>query len=423
MAKIIKLVWGVLPFIFVSLCVVLITMFERITGNTLRILSRNLLILLWIISFGVVLFWGQLRFNAFRQKAEEEKANRIVLDALSILLNVLSAFVMGCLILGGVFFVILSHKTEHVTVRNNIKLVACVDYFSGVNVNYYQYKNPFFYGKRLGFEHYAADTGDPLAEPLGYPPLEWRFWDSDGNILDSGSNEVTWGEEIDEKEMQEIQKKIILQEKAEIRELNAAVMDYQGDELIFSFSIDDFIDSFNGYYWADYESRYLLPSSMWISFVYESSIHSKYASNYLYFTPDETVWSFPTVSVFTPSDESYVQEFMLSFDDHSYTESMYHLYERTCFYTIKVLFPSFDDAEIVELYTKLKELAYQNVFPNEQGYSSDSIPAALFYKDGIGLYPYFAIGESVHLCVIPVTDQTITAFEAKGTAIYEIPGG
>ena len=193
MAKIIKLVWGVLPFIFVSLCVVLVTMFERITGDTLRILFRNLLILLWVISFGVVLFWGQLRFNAFRQKAEEEKANRIVLGALSILLNVLSALVMGCLILGGVIFAILSHKTEYVTVRNNIKLVACIDYFSGVTVNYYQYKNPFFYGKRLGFEHYAADTGDPLGESPGYPPLEWRFWDSDGNILDSGSNEAAWG--------------------------------------------------------------------------------------------------------------------------------------------------------------------------------------------------------------------------------------
>lgn len=420
MAKIIKLVWGVLPFIFVSLCVVLVTMFERITGDTLRILSRNLLILLWVISFGVVLFWGQLRFNAFRQKAEEEKANRIMLGALSILLNVLSALVMGCLILGGVIFAILSHKTEYVTVRNNIKLVACIDYFSGVTVNYYQYKNPFFYGKRLGFERYVADIGDPLAESRGYPPLEWSFWDLDGNILDSGSNEIIWGEEIDEEEMQ---KQIILREKAEIRELDAAVMDYQEDELVFSFSIDDFIDSFNGYYWEDYESRYLLPSSMWISFVYESSIHSKYASNYYYFTPDETMWSLPTVSVFTPSDESYVQEIMLSFDDHSYTESMYHLYERTCFYTIKVLFPSFDDTEIVELYTKLNELAYQDIFPNEHGYSSDSIPVALFYKDGIGLYPYFAIGESVHLCVIPVTDQTITAFEAKGTAIYEIPRG
>ena len=69
MAKIIKLVWGVLPFIIVSLCVVLITMFEGITGDTMRILSRNLLILLWAVSFGVVPFGRQLRFNAFRQKA------------------------------------------------------------------------------------------------------------------------------------------------------------------------------------------------------------------------------------------------------------------------------------------------------------------------------------------------------------------
>lgn len=350
MVKIIRFVWGVLPVAIVSLCWIFISVIERITGDTLRNFYRNLLIFLWITSFGIVLLWGKLKFNAFRQKVDAEKANRIVFSAISILINVLSAFVMGCLILGGAFFAVLSYRAERITVRNDIKLVACVDYFSGVTVDYYQYKNPLFYGKRLGFERYVADIGDPLAESRGYPPLEWSFWDLDGNILDSGSNEIIWGEEIDEEEMQ---KQIILREKAEIRELDAAVMDYQEDELVFSFSIDDFIDSFNGYYWEDYESRYLLPSSMWISFVYESSIHSKYASNYYYFTPDETMWSLPTVSVFTPSDESYVQEIMLSFDDHSYTESMYHLYERTCFYTIKVLFPSFDDTEIVELYTKL----------------------------------------------------------------------
>ncbi len=49
MAKIIRLVWGVLPFMIVSLCLILISMFERVTGDTLRILSRNLLILLWVL--------------------------------------------------------------------------------------------------------------------------------------------------------------------------------------------------------------------------------------------------------------------------------------------------------------------------------------------------------------------------------------
>ena len=85
------------------------------------------------------------------QQYHAEKANRIVFSAISILINVLSAFVMGCLILGGAFFAVLSYRAERITVRNDIKLVACVDYFSGVTVDYYQYKNPLFYGKRLGF--------------------------------------------------------------------------------------------------------------------------------------------------------------------------------------------------------------------------------------------------------------------------------
>ena len=259
MVKIIRLVWGVLPVAIVSLCWIFISVIERITGDTLRNFYRNLLIFLWITSFGIVLLWGKLKFNAFRQKVDAEKANRIVFSAISILINVLSAFVMGCLILGGAFFAVLSYRAERITVRNDIKLVACVDYFSGVTVDYYQYKNPLFYGKRLGFERYVADIGDPLAESRGYPPLEWSFWDLDGNILDSGSNEIIWGEEIDEEEMQ---KQIILREKAEIRELDAAVMDYQEDELVFSFSIDDFIDSFNGYYWEDYQSLLQVTKAM-----------------------------------------------------------------------------------------------------------------------------------------------------------------
>ena len=51
---------------------------------------------------------------------------------------------------------------------------------------------------RVECQRYVADIGDPLAESRGYPPLEWSFWDLDGNILDSGSNEIIWGEEIDE---------------------------------------------------------------------------------------------------------------------------------------------------------------------------------------------------------------------------------
>lgn len=91
-----------------------------------------------------------------------------------------------------------------------------------------------------------------------------------------------------------------------------------------------------------------------------------------------------------------------------------------CFYTLRVLFPDCSSDKITELYMSLNKLAYDNVFPNEKGYNSNSTPCALYYKNGIGLYPYFAIGECVHLCIIPVTQETISDFEARGVKIYEI---
>lgn len=105
---------------------------------------------------------------------------------------------------------------------------------------------------------------------------------------------------------------------------------------------------------------------------------------------------------------------------YSYTKQMYTLYEEMCFYTLRVLFPDCSSDKITELYMSLNKLAYDNVFPNEKGYNSNSTPCALYYKNGIGLYPYFAIGECVHLCIIPVTQETISDFEARGVRIYEI---
>lgn len=44
----------------------------------------------------------------------------------------------------------------------------------------------------------------------------------------------------------------------------------------------------------------------------------------------------------------------------------------------------------------------------------------LFHKDGIGVYPYFAIGDWEHFCIIPVTEEIIAEFEKKGAQIHEI---
>lgn len=216
----------------------------------------------------------------------------------------------------------------------------------------------------------------------------------------------------------ENQSKGTLNQETEIKALNIEVLNNREGELVFSISIDGFIDSYNSFYRKDKNADYLLPSSKWSTDIYETAIHSNHETIYYNFTEDEKKWLLPTISVYVPSNGDYIQEITLNFDDHGYTAEMYELYEEMCFYTIKVLFPDFTDDKITELYTTLNDLAYDNFTLVK--YTSESVPCALYHKDGVGLYPYFANGEWLHLCIIPVTQEYINELERKGVDIHEI---
>jgi len=204
-------------------------------------------------------------------------------------------------------------------------------------------------------------------------------------------------------------------QEADIKRLDIKAVEGREGELVFSFSLDDFIESFNSGRGEDY----LAPSYMWSSYTCGSSIHSEYELVLYSFSGDEEIWSYPTVEVYTPTDKAGVLEIVLSFDDHGYTDYLYGKYEELCFYTMKVFFPDFEDDRLVELYTELIRLAYE-YFPEEHDFSCGAIPSVLYYINGIGLYPYFADGGTVKLCVIPVTDGILKDLEAKGTALNEI---
>lgn len=409
MNKIVNKFWGVLPFIMIVFCGILVTAIEKVTDNTFRILPHNILICLGIICFGVLLLWLNTR------KKIKMSDHRIF----SLILKITSVFLFVVITLICLFVMGFSHRPEHIVTKNGVKMVASVNSYE--YVNYYEYKNIFFYGQNLGYEYYGSGGNDPLAQKPKPDPIRWTFYDLNGNVIDSGSKgdyeEYNYDDTTGTTESQQ---ENILKQKADIKELDFEVIENRSGELVFSVSIDDFIDSYNGYYWNDKNIRYLLPSTEWRSQIYDTAIHSNYETKYYNFTEDEKIWSLPTISVYVPTNNDYIQEITLNFDDHSYTKQMYTLYEEMCFYTLRVLFPDCSSDKITELYMSLNKLAYDNVFPNEKGYNSNSTPCALYYKNGIGLYPYFAIGECFHLCIIPVTQETISDFEARGVRIYEI---
>ncbi len=210
------------------------------------------------------------------------------------------------------------------------------------------------------------------------------------------------------------------QPEVEIQRLDIGIRENRENELVFDISIDDFIDSYNSLYTKEHNRPYFTPSSEWQWYLYDTAIHSAYETFYVYFTEDERIYSQSTVSVYVPSNCNYIQEITINFDEHSYSESGYEQYKQMCFYALKVFFPDLSDEAILNLCTEAITLGNVNTFSSDEWYDSDSIPCALFYKDGIGVYPYFAIGDWEHFCIIPVAQETIDSYEQKGVEIYEI---
>lgn len=206
----------------------------------------------------------------------------------------------------------------------------------------------------------------------------------------------------------------------ETKKLDISVIENRENELVFDVSINDFIESYNHLFSRDKGKAYLRPESAWRKFTYDDAIHSDHETSLLEFSADEQIWSQPTITVYVPTNADYIQQITVDFDEHGFSESFYAEFEELCFYTLKVFFPDLPDEEIIALYEEANYLGNVNVFLNEDGYQKGCVPYVLYYKDGIGIYPYFAIGEWVHLCIIPVTQEIVDDYAQKGTEVREI---
>lgn len=184
---------------------------------------------------------------------------------------------------------------------------------------------------------------------------------------------------------------------------------------VFSLSVDGFIGDFNALYREEKGVDYLTPADRWKRYDSEALGAVCYQ-----FSENEQVWSLPTVTVCVSPDGTGIRQVVVKFDEHSRTESLYALYERLCACTLRAFLPELDRDAAAELAGEVNRLAYENVFAHEDGYGPEAVPRALFYQDGVGVYPYFAVGEWVHFCVIPVTEDVVRDYESKGVTVYAL---
>lgn len=192
------------------------------------------------------------------------------------------------------------------------------------------------------------------------------------------------------------------------------------NEALFEVTAEDFIQSFNNLFERNFGIRYFPPLKDWRSSSYNSGIHSDFPAMQFVFLEDERIHSLPTFTIYTPIEQRKVQEITVNFDEHSYTDAGYQRYRQLCIYTLKVFLPDLNEDNISQLFDEIISVGNQNVFDSDAWFGSGAVPFALFCQDGVGIYPYFAIGDWQRFCVIPVTDEIIDEFKQKGAEIYEI---
>lgn len=202
--------------------------------------------------------------------------------------------------------------------------------------------------------------------------------------------------------------------------LSRTVQENREGELVFSFSLREYMNHYNQMYQEEYGEEYLGSLSDWYVVTLPKGIHADQKTLRYDFISNEEIWSMPTISVYVPVNSDTVQEITVNFDDHSYTDEVYAQYETMCFYALQILFPDMEKEDIVALYKNIIRLAHENVVPNEEGYGNGAIPCVIYEKDGVGIYPYFAIGESLHLCIIPVTEESLIEWQEKGVEVIAV---
>ena len=200
-------------------------------------------------------------------------------------------------------------------------------------MRYYNHINALVRGNNILIHEDFGNGGyDPFTLDEMQKVKRYMYFDENGEVIDSNWTDSYWPpSSSDSNASDDVQS-----EPVEVVELDIGVTEIAHNELAFTITLDEFISSFNSYYFQHHNKAYFEKVSKWQK---HSNGHELFLSSEVTgysFTQDPQIWSLPRVSVYFPSGSDYIQQIVLTFDDHGYQASMYELYQEICFYTLKV---------------------------------------------------------------------------------------
>lgn len=188
-------------------------------------------------------------------------------------------------------------------------------------------------------------------------------------------------------------------EAAEPVKLDIQVVKSQTGEDAFSFSLEEFIKSFNSFYAAEKGEEYLPEVDKWNMYATGPTIHNSNETMCFAYSQEPAVRAIPQIIIYADSYATEVYQISISYDDHSYSPETYDLYKELTAYTLKTMFPDKKEKEIKE-YTDSILAALDESFTTDKT-SKDTMPQLIYNEGGIGIYPYYVVGELMEVRLIP----------------------
>lgn len=186
----------------------------------------------------------------------------------------------------------------------------------------------------------------------------------------------------------------------EVIQLDIDVIKIGTDDETFSISLIDFIESFNSYYNKDNTETFLKGLEEWQMYDVVLDTNNGIVTTCYMFSEDMDIRALPQLRIYADNTKSGIRQISMCYDIHSFSPETYERYEDLCYYVIRTMAPDVPDSE-VETYTSELQDALDESFTTDKAYQAEE-PEYTWGK--VGAYPYYVVGETMELRLIPISD-------------------
>jgi len=118
------------------------------------------------------------------------------------------------------------------------------------------------------------------------------------------------------------------------------------------------------------------------------------------FKEDNEIWTLGSITLYTAPNDGRILELTVDFDDHGLSESLYRQFRENSLCALFAFYPELDEEQAAQLFDRMY-VATDDIITTTD-YKDGAIPTEFYYQQGgAGVYPYFAYGEFIHICIAP----------------------